>query len=363
MSRLRRSALVSLLFLTVLGGCLGALPGGETSPTPESGAVPSPDSTPASTGTPDGGSATTAGSGGVGADVDFESYVFDHAGIETPVIEGGVSYPRDGAHVRTNYATLVTSRDGIDRSSLREVDRGAASFVENTSFDRSYLVAIQEFPASSHPDYRVERVREAGDELRLSINDSSPGGTSDLTVETILVRVAGDPPERAVVTTEDGSSFSTSTGIVTRAPPPTPTPDEVELPYRSANDSENVADPRGVRIHNAGTHTNGYRITVTYAEVPACRESTPPCEEPTRVVTVLDERGKLPPGASRTVEDVAARTGGYSLTAEAEVPAGDGSRRTVTTEFDWRIDGTGGDAVVTVTDDGVRVTRDASGES
>lgn len=300
-----------------------------------------------------------ASTGGDATEPEFEAYVFDHAGHDSPAVEGGVEYPADAHGPRSNYVTLVTSEADADRFNQSVLDEGAASFVANTSFDESYLVVIQEFPASSVPDYRVESVERTGDTLQVRINDSSEIATADITVETVLVRVHGTPPEGVEVTTEEGDSFDSTAGVVTSTATTTRTTTTPSLPYAADDPAANVEEPRDLRVENRVNDTVGYRLSVTYSETPACRNETPPCGMPNVDVEVLNRLEKLPEGRILTVTDVAARTGTYELRVEAEVPAGDGSRRTITESFDWRVDEQHGDAVVVITADDVRLTYES----
>jgi hypothetical protein len=175
-------ATVACAALVVLAGCLGGVPGGETTTT---------------------------------ANPAYESYVFDHSGHDAPAIEGGITYPEDAHGPSRSYVTVVASEADAERFDRSVLDDGATSFVANTPFDQSYLVVVQSFPASSTPDYRVESVERVGDTLRLRVNDSSEIRTSDVTIETVLVRVRGDPPDRVTVTTEEGDTFDSTEGIVT----------------------------------------------------------------------------------------------------------------------------------------------------
>lgn len=293
----------------------------------------------------------------------YETYVFDHGGHDAPAIEGGVQYPEDAHGPRQRYVTVVASEADADRFDRSVLDDGAEAFVDNTSFEDSYLVVVQEFPASSSPDYRVESVEREGDTLRLRINDSSEIRTADITVETVLVRVHGDPPERVAVTTEEGHTFDSTEGVVTRTATTERTTTTVRLPYVGDDPSATVDEPRDLRVENRVADTVGYRLTVTYSATPACRNETPKCGMPSFDVEVLSRVGKLPEGRNLSVADVAAREGTYSLRVEAEVPDGDGSRRTITESFDWQVDDEHGDAVVVITGDDVRLTYEPAGNA
>lgn len=316
------------LCIVAIAGCVSTPPAGTT--------TPPPNSTPR-----------------------YDAYVFDHAGVDSPAIEGGIRYSSTGDYTRRNYVTIVESRSDADRFNRDALDDGAEAFVENTSFDDAYLVVIQEFPASSAPDYRVDRVESTDSGLHVFINDSSPGGTADITVETVLVRVHGEPPDEVVVTTETGYRFDTTIGVVTRTPQPTPEEGTPELPYVSSNASENVDDPRDIRIENRANDTIGYRLTVTAIETPECRGYTPPCGQPSRQITILERTEKLPAHVTRTIEDVVAKKGVYTIEIEVEAPVGGGSRRMVTKSFEWRVDEYHHDAVITITTETITFTADS----
>jgi hypothetical protein len=138
---------------------------------------------------------------------DYETFVFDLAPSADPVIEGGIAV--DDEYDDEFYVTILESGDETDRFNRSLLPTDAGEFVDATSFEDESLVVIQAFPASSVPDYRVESVARDGPTLHVSINDSSAGGTDDVTVETVLVRVPGDTPDDVVVTTQDGQTFET----------------------------------------------------------------------------------------------------------------------------------------------------------
>lgn len=145
---------------------------------------------------------------------DFETTVFDHADIGMPIVEGGIDFdldPMASRHLVDVFDTAAAlDRFHLDR--LESIDSESAVFVRDTDPDESYLVAFQAFPASSHPDYRVERIERITNDVHLRVTDESEGGTADITVETLLVRIPrnGDSaPRHATVTTEEGRTYST----------------------------------------------------------------------------------------------------------------------------------------------------------
>lgn len=290
------------------------------------------------------------------SNIHYKTYAFDHAGTDGTVIRNGITYSTE-TYTQQNYATLVTSADAAARFNHAVLDDEARDFINNTNFDEDYLLVVQEFPASSKPDYRVDRLERTGDTLQVVINDSSWGATADFTVETLLVRVSRDnrePPTRATVTTEEGFTFDTSTGIVLRRTTPTEENDTrvIELPFAAENESRNVDEARDIHLVNDDTETNGFTITVNYTDTPECRNVTPPCGEPGEEVTILHRSVKVRPNSEKTISDVIARKGTYSLTVDAEVRADNGTRTTLTKSFEWTISETHGHAIVTVTKDG-----------
>lgn len=286
--------------------------------------------------------------------IQYETYAFDHGGTDGAVIRNGITYSTEN-YTQHNYATLVTSADAATRFNYAVLDAEAKAFINTTKFDEQYLLVVQEFPASSKPDYRVDRLERTGDTVQVGIDDSSRGATADITVETLLVRVSRDtrePPTRATVTTEEGFTFDTSTGIVFRRTTPTDENDTraIELPYSAENQSRNVDEPRDIHLVNDDTETNGFTVTVNYTDTPECREVTPPCGEPSEEITILQRSVKLGPTTEQTIPDVIARKGTYSLTVDAEVRADNGTRTTLTKSVEWTINDTQGNAVVTVTE-------------
>jgi hypothetical protein len=103
--------------------------------------------------------------------------------------------------------TTVTDRRGLDRFDHARLGPTASRFVNETEFDRSFLVVYQAFPDSSSPDRVVaEAVRNEGT-LALMVSEVTTLSTGDSTVETLLVRVHVDgrePPERVRVREHGG---------------------------------------------------------------------------------------------------------------------------------------------------------------
>lgn len=136
---------------------------------------------------------------------DYETFVFDLTPSSESVIAGGIAVDAESGD--QHYVTLITSTAETDRFDRSLLPPDAGEFVNAVSFESELLVVMQTFPASSVPDYRVESIARDGPTLHVSINDTSDGGTDDVTVETILVRLPGETPDNVIVTTEDGDTF------------------------------------------------------------------------------------------------------------------------------------------------------------
>ena len=344
---MRRGVLATALAaIALFGGCLGA-PGGTGTTTregpPTTGDTPPPTS-------------TTPRPSQPAVDV----HVVDSNPGKPRLIEGGIAATGpgdDGVSARYYVTTVPTRSEAEARFDRRALGPDGLDFLDATDFGTASLVVVQISPHSSVPDHRVESVHREDGSLALTLNDSSPGRTDDVTVETVLVRIDGPVPESVTVTTDDGVSWSTAEGVVTRTAAPPTTDEPVELPYRSADPAENVAEARGLLVENAANDTAGYDLEVEYLEVPECRAETPPCSVPAREVGVLRAAGKLPVGGSERFPHVAARRGLYTVAVTAEVPGPNGSRRTVRGSFQWTIDEGAGDVQVRILSDGVQVVE------
>jgi hypothetical protein len=349
----------ALALLAILGGCTAlpaADPGGD-SPDPGDG---DGGADPGDGNRSDGENATDDGNGSSpespgGADPGYESYVFDHAGAPAPAIESGIVYDAENATVTRRYVTLVTAQSEAERRFDRSVlDAEARAFVENTSFEDSYLVVFQAFPASSSPDYRVESVGRDEKTVHLRVTDSAPGGTADVTVETLLVRLPrGEaPPEHAVVTTEEGATVRSGEGVVSGAPgdedPEAEDENETELPYRGPDAESNREDPLAVRVHNAGDEVNAFRVNITYVGG----------EE---AALALDSGWqKLSAGQNWSVAEAVARAGAYRVRVAASLPGDDGDRRRVSTTATWNVTADESAPLrVRLTDENVTVTTES----
>lgn len=341
----------ALALLAVLAGCT-AVPAADPVDSPP---AQSPNATDSADNGSDGDGNDTPPASPGGPDPNYDTYVFDHAGAPAPAIEGGIVYDVENYTTR-RYVTLVTTQPEADKRFNRSVlDADARAFVENTSFEESYLVVFQSFPASSSPDYRVESVGRDGEVVNLRANDSAFGGTSDVTVETLLVRLPrGEaPPERAVVVTEENATVRSGAGVVSGAPgddePEAEAENETTLPYRGPDAESNLEDPLAVRVHNAGDEVNAFRLNLTYVG-------------DSEAGLALDSGWKkLPAGQNWTVVEAVARTGAYRVRVVASLPGDDGDRRRVSATATWNVSAASAPLRVRITDENVTVrTENAS---
>lgn len=211
MLRTRRAVAALLTLAVLLAGCTGAP--GVAGPREDTTTTP-PTTTPPTTTPP----TTTPGHAPGGA-VSEAVVVFDHAGLGGPVVEGGLTYAPENTTVRR---TAVLVGDPADRSLfnhtlLERTSPDAATLVSETDLSNASLLVFQVTPASSVPDYRVENVTRADGTVTVSLNDSSDAGTADITVETVIVRVAGPDPERVVFRTEENVTVTADAAAGTGA--------------------------------------------------------------------------------------------------------------------------------------------------
>ncbi|MFW6385778.1 MAG: hypothetical protein ACOCZP_01335 [Candidatus Hadarchaeota archaeon] len=140
----------------------------------------------------------------------FEEKVFDS--FSTPVVENGL-VPDVENMDRRNFVDLYTSENCFTQFNFSEVSEEVENFVRSTDFEESYLLVFQEFPASTVPDYKVTGFSRTEDTVNLFIDDDSPAGTDDITLETLLVRMKfgdGDPFKNVKVVLGDGRIFGAS---------------------------------------------------------------------------------------------------------------------------------------------------------
>lgn len=147
--------------------------------------------------------------------MNYDTHLFDHGQIEGPLLDEGLRYT-DTPSEHRYYGTLVTKRaavDRFDRERLQRVDSAAVRFIDETVFTDALLLVFQSFPASSHPDFTVERLEREDQTLLVDLGFKDEGWTDDITVKTLLVRLGIDPATpltAVVVTTPTGERFSFS---------------------------------------------------------------------------------------------------------------------------------------------------------
>ncbi|MDY6764592.1 MAG: hypothetical protein SV377_02720 [Halobacteria archaeon] len=140
------------------------------------------------------------GGGGQSSSVEFDAYVFDYSGTEGTAVEGGIQVDHPDSKDR-RYATLINKHEDTKRLNTSVIPQEGDNFIEDTDFDKSSLLVIQRYPASTHPDYKVDKVKRTGKTIQAYLSLPDEGGTDDVTVETVLLRLyVTDPPEHAIVT-------------------------------------------------------------------------------------------------------------------------------------------------------------------
>ncbi len=328
---MRRAMPVGVVVVVLLAGCLGGPGAGTTE-------MATPSSTAPSLGPA------------------YEAHVFDSSPHQTAPVEGGLDAPAGGTDPssgRTDVTTIGTESEAGWRFNRSLLPTDAADFVDETDFGDAFLVVVQTYPASSVPDAKVEAVSRDGGTLSLTLDDSSDHGTDDLTVEPLLIRKAGPVPGSVRLTDEADRTVAGTDGA---GRPTTGEPNAstgVALRYRADEPAPNLDDARSLILDNRGETTIGYRVEVKYLDDPDCRAETPACAMPSRELPVLGDTGKVRPGGGVTVGDLAARRGHYTISVVAEVPAGNGSRRTVRGSAHWELDAGAPDAHVVLADDAV----------
>ncbi|MFB6253513.1 MAG: hypothetical protein ABEI06_02770 [Halobacteriaceae archaeon] len=266
----------------------------------------------------------------------YESYVFDHGGTGSPIIEGGITYNFDSNYTQKFYVTTVTSPSEVSRFNMSALPTQARQFINQTDFSSAYLIVIQAFPESSVPNYRIESLMKKNGKVTVHINDSSTISTADITIETILIRVHDSPPTNVRVVTEENVSFQMTDDHYTVTRQTTSTPDEITLPFSDPDPAKNVADPRDITLHNLANDTVGYQLTITYMQESDCRNTTPPCGKPDTKIMIFSKMSKIPANQSITFEDIIAKKGTYTVTVRVFYPEGD-TQKQIKKQFTWTI--------------------------
>ncbi|MFB6284647.1 MAG: hypothetical protein ABEK59_12090 [Halobacteria archaeon] len=136
----------------------------------------------------------------------YSSTVFDNSPGGGPVVSGGIGNLDVEDTQRRVYVTVLEDKKDLSRLNYGALPEKASEFVNSTGHGESSVVVIQDYPASSFPDYGIEETELSDNTLTLFINDSAEGGTSDITVETMLVRIP-DSVTHVQVRNNDGVEF------------------------------------------------------------------------------------------------------------------------------------------------------------
>lgn len=114
--------------------------------------------------------------------------------FERDVLSENSSRESDFLEWKEEYQTTVTDRDAARRE-LIDSDP-VTSFLNNTDFDESYLLVVQN-GMQSEMELVLDGVSRQGDTLHLNVTIISPqGGPDDLLIHSLLIRVIDE--ERGV---------------------------------------------------------------------------------------------------------------------------------------------------------------------
>ncbi len=114
--------------------------------------------------------------------------------FERDVLSENSSRESDFLEWKEEYQTTVTDRDAARRE-LIDSDP-VTSFLNNTDFDESYLLVVQN-GMQSEMELVLDGVSRQGDTLHLNVTITSPqGGPDDLLIHSLLIRVIDE--ERGV---------------------------------------------------------------------------------------------------------------------------------------------------------------------
>lgn len=284
----------------LLGGTAGCLGAGGTDESPTESPTSTPTDRPPSTvkSPPD----TPPGDG-----VSVPTLSFDHA---RPLSRVDAEFPQ--RDVGSYYLGLVASADhAAVFPSERFDDDSAAAFLDETEFEASAVVVVQDRKGSSHPDLEATGVSLTDGTATVEARYPGEGRTGDVTPNTLLVRVpATDSPSaaRAVVRPQygDPDRFATTT----------------------AYDGVPTFDaPGDLVVRNKDCGSASMTVTVTYGGDLFYRG-----------------RADLDPASTRRVTDVVSRPGEWRVVAD---------RGEETTESAWSVpEGPPGDLLVDVAGDG-----------
>lgn len=110
------------------------------------------------------------------------------------------------------FAVVVTStaaaKDEVPRLRTNREDYDPGTFIEQTSFDDSYLILVQWFGSSSSDDLELSRIEQRENSVHVTAEVIEPCGasTADMSGHSLFVRVIDERaavPERATVQVDE----------------------------------------------------------------------------------------------------------------------------------------------------------------
>ena len=123
--------------------------------------------------------------------------------FERDVLSENSSRESDFLKWRHEYQTILTDRDAARRE-LIDSD-SVTSFLDDTGFDDSYLIVVQN-GMQSEMELVLDGISRQGENLQLNVTINSPqGGPDDLLTHSLLIRIIdedGGVPERVSVDIE-----------------------------------------------------------------------------------------------------------------------------------------------------------------
>ena len=123
--------------------------------------------------------------------------------FERDMLSENSSRESDFLEWKHEYQTIITERDAACRE-LIDSD-SVTPFLDNTSFDESYLIIVQN-GMQSEMELVLDGISRQGESLHLNVTINSPqGGPDDLLTHSLLVRIIDEErgvPERVSVDIE-----------------------------------------------------------------------------------------------------------------------------------------------------------------
>jgi len=123
--------------------------------------------------------------------------------FERDVLSENSSRESDFLEWKHEYQTIVTDRDAARRE-LIDSD-SVTSFLDNTGFDESYLIVVQN-GMQSEMELVLDGISRQAESLHLNVTINSPqGGPDDLLTHSLLIRIIDEKrgvPERVSVDIE-----------------------------------------------------------------------------------------------------------------------------------------------------------------